>query len=262
MEKRKAQITIFIIIAVLIIIVVAIFMFIQNKKTREDRDVDWFKQKGIQPSLDKVQEFIIKCLDKTSKRALVVIGIQGGYNSPQGNYFNMEDFFIPYYYNQGVVSMPSLQDIETELSSYVDENLGKCIISNTDFSSFKLIFQEPKTQTKIKDSEAVFTTELQIKIEHESSTSTFELNEHSKTHASKLKDIYSLAKYITDSHQENPDLMCINCISESAKQKDLYVDFISFSDDTTLVMLIENKTMDDPYLFEFLNKYFIDEVGV
>ena len=70
-----------------------------------------------------------------------------------------------------------------------------------------------------------------------------------------LNEIYEVADFITESHKKNPELMCINCIIELAKERDIYVDFISISDDSTLVMLLENKTTEKPYIFQFIYKY-------
>lgn len=39
------------------------------------------------------------------------------------------------------------------------------------------------------------------------------------------------------------------------EQKGVNVDFIAFEPDSTLIMIIENQTQADPYVFEFLNKY-------
>jgi len=77
---------------------------------------------------------------------------------------------------------------------------------------------------------------------------------------SSLNEIIEVADFITESHTSNPDLMCINCITELAKERKLYVDFIAFEEDTTLVMILENRTMEQPYVFEFLNKYTGDEL--
>jgi hypothetical protein len=39
------------------------------------------------------------------------------------------------------------------------------------------------------------------------------------------------------------------------KEKNLFIDFIAFEPDSTLIMLLENSTQAEPYVFQFLNKY-------
>ena len=64
-----------------------------------------------------------------------------------------------------------------------------------------------------------------------------------------------IATFITDSHKDDPDLICINCIADMAEERDMYVDLLDFADDSTLVVISENRTSTDPYIFEFLNRY-------
>ncbi|MFH1358816.1 MAG: hypothetical protein ABIH37_02940 [archaeon] len=249
---KKGQTTIFIIIAVIIVVIVLLFVFLKSDK--EEHNLNYFKEHGLQPTVNNIQGFIIDCLETTSKDALIRTGIQGGYYNKPKYYYDMEWTFVPYYYHVGEFLQPSAQEIESELSNFIDNEIGSCI-RDIKFSDFEVTFSEPQTTTTIKQSEITFKTSLSTKINHDNNVVVFELSEHSLTIDSKLSDIIKLATYITDSHKEDADLMCINCITEMAKQDNLYVDFIAFEEDSTLVMILENKTMEQPYLFEFLNKY-------
>ena len=51
-------------------------------------------------------------------------------------------------------------------------------------------------------------------------------------------------------------MICASCVSDMAEERNLYVDMLSFdTSDTTLVVISENMTSTEPYVFEFLNKY-------
>ena len=258
MKKRntKSQVTIFIIIAIIIIIFLAFFFLKKTEKKQIGQDLDYFKRHGIQPSVENIQTFIIDCYEETSKHALKKIGFQGGYYNKPDYYYEMDWAFIPYYYYQGLQLMPNKKTIESELSSYVDNNLGSCV-NEIQFPNFNLEYQQPSTQTSIKSESVKLNTNLPLSIDYKGTITTFQLRQHPLTLKSSLNDIIEIADFITNSHTENPDLMCINCISELAEQKELYVDFISLETDTTLVMILENRAMDKPYIFEFLNKYTI-----
>jgi len=254
--KKRGQVTIFIIIAILIIVFIAFLFITKTEKKQIEQDLDYFKMHGIQPSIQNIQTFIIDCHEETSKQALKRIGFQGGYNNKPDYYYEMEWAFIPYYYYQGLQLMPNKQKIESELSSYLDDGIESCL-NQINFPNFELEYQQPSTQTSISPESVAFNTNLLLSIDHKGTTTTFQLRQHPLTLKSSLNDIIEIADFITNSHTENPGLMCINCISELAEQKDLYVDFISLETDTTLVMILENRTMDEPYIFEFLNKYTI-----
>jgi|APSaa5957512622_1039677.scaffolds.fasta_scaffold39564_1 hypothetical protein len=257
--KKRGQATIFIIIAIVIVAIIISLIVFKNSSTKENQGAEYFKSQGLQPSINNIQDFIIDCLETTSKDALIKIGLQGGYNNPPELSHDMEWNFIPYYYSQGQLLMPDQSKIESELSSFINENLDSCI-SGIQFQGFQMSYPQPQTQSTINTKTTTFKTELPVIIKHGDSTTTFELAQHEVSIDSKLKDIIEVAEYITDSHKEDSQLICVNCLVEMTKEKDIYVDFISFSEDTTLVMILENKTMSEPYIFEFLNKYTIEPI--
>ena len=150
--------------------------------------------------------------------------------------------------------MPTKLTIQKELSSYVDENIESCL-NDINFQNFQLRYSQPKTKATIKPSSLTFNTNLPVIIEHEGNTINFDLNQHPVTLNSSLSEILEITDFITESHKQDPNMICINCVAELAKERNLYVDFIAFQEDTTLVMILENRTMEEPYLFEFLNKY-------
>jgi len=252
--QKKAQTTTFIIIAIAIIAAIAIFLYFKSSSAETELTKDYFIQHRIEPSINNIQDFVIDCLEINSKDALDVIGVRGGYYNKPEYYYDLDWTFIPYYYYQGQFLMPSKQTIENELSDYINDNLEYCI-KDIKFNAFKITFNQPQAQTSINPSYVTFTTTLPLTINHQDQTTTFQLSQHPVTINSSLYEIIEVADYITESHKENPELMCINCITEIANQRKLYVDFIAFEDDSTLVMLLENSTSPEPYIFEFLNKY-------
>jgi len=252
LKSKRSQVTILIILAIVIILGIVIFFFVRN--TTEDKGREYFDQQGLQPSINNVQNFIKDCLETNSKDALIKIGIQGGYYNRPGNNFDMQWAFIPYYYDQGSFNQPTKETIESELASYVDINLEKCL-AQINFQNLNLKYEPSSTVATINPTSLTFTTKLPVIIEHEGNTINFNLKEHPVTLNSSLDEILEVATFITNSHREDPNLICINCITELAKDRQLYVDFIAFEEDTTLIMILENRTMDQPYVFEFLNRY-------
>jgi len=241
----KAQTTIFIIIAIIIVVAVAGYLYLNNENITNPFS---------KTSINTIEDSLLNCLETTSKQALELIGVQGGYYKEPEYRYDFEWAFIPYYYYQGQFLMPEKQTIQDQLSLYIDENMPSCI-DTLNFKDYDLKYSQPKTQTSIQPSRVTFTTDMPITISHDSTTTTFELSQYPLTLNSSLNEILEVAEYITDSHKENKDMMCINCITEMAKERDLYVDFISFEEDSTLVMILKNSTSNDPYIFEFLNKY-------
>ena len=257
LKSKTSQTTIFIILAIMIL-TIAIFFYVKTYSQKQDLGREYFEKNRLQPSIKNIQNFIIDCHEETSKQSLITIGIQGGYFNKPKYYFDMKNNFIPYYYYEGQILMPSKTIIENELSNYIDNNIESCL-DKIRFQNFQLEYSKPKTETMIAPGKATFTTNLPVKIKHEENKIDFELDKYPLELNSSLYEIIEVSEYITNSHKENPELMCVNCIAEMSKERQLYVDFIAFQEDTTLVMLLENRTMSEPYIFEFLNKYKIED---
>lgn len=257
MKKRKAQITVFIIVGVIIVALVIGAVYIGKTKIESDLAEKYFSQEGIKPQLNNIQESILNCIDITTEDSLIIIGIQGGYYNEPPEFFDLGWAFIPYYYNQGAFLMPSKEKISTELESYVNENLKYCL-DEINVGDFTLDYNTPKTSANIKETLVSFTIDSSITIEREGNKIKFETKKHPSEQPSKLSEIIEIASYITDSHKEDPDMICINCVAEMARERDVYVDMLDFDETTTQIIISENKTSEEPYIFEFLNKYTVE----
>ena len=257
---KRGQISLFVIIAVIIIAIVSLIVFMNYSKSRSNINKEYFIEKGIEPSLNNMQEFSIDCLEETSLKALETTGIQGGYYNKPEKYYDLEWAFVPYYFYKGEILMPSKEKIQNELSNFVDDKLLVCIDElNENFKTFKISYSNPSTKTNILENKVTFTTNLDLTIDNKGKTTLFSLNKHLVEIESSLNDILKIAEYITESHKEDKDFICINFLFQLSKEKNVYVDFIAFEPDSTLVMIIENQTQPEPYIFQFLNKYEIVE---
>jgi|TARA_Y100000310_G_C20694627_1_gene824681 hypothetical protein len=251
---KKAQTTIFIILAVVIIAAAIGLYFITNSSTQSNLEKS-FSTLGIITQASLVQSSIFSCLEDTSRASLDVIGIQGGYYNKPAKHFDLGWAFIPYYYDQGQFLKPTTQEIESELSSYIDENLEFCI-QELNYEDFTLTHDQTTTKTSIQENTVKFTIDSKLLIKKDTLSSEFTLSNHPIEIESALSDILKVADYITESHREDPDLICISCVSDMAETRNLFVDMLDFDEDTTtLVVISEDHTYSEPYIFEFLNRY-------
>lgn len=256
--KKRAQLTVFIIIAIFIIAIIISLFYFKSSVNKKELNKEYFISNNIKPSLKNIQDFSIDCLKETSINALETIGVQGGYFNKPEKYYDLKWAFIPYYFYRGEILMPSREKVQNELSEYVNNNFPKCIDElNENFKTFKITYTQPSTSSVIEENKVIFTTDLELTIDNEGKTTLFSLKKHPVEIESLLYNIYNIAKYITESHNEDEDFICINCLAELSKEKNVYVDFISFEPDSTLIMIIENQTQPEPYVFQFLNKYSI-----
>jgi len=247
MINNKSQTTVFIILAIIVFVVIAIFLIVTN--SGNNGPIHFFKSQ-----VDEIKDGIIQCEKENARDGVKRIGIQGGYfNKPQYS-DDLGWAFIPYYYYKGDILIPNKSVIENELSAYVDDKLIYCL-QNIPAYDYSLKYDLPKTTTTISPGKIKFVVDLPISIIKGESTNILDLRDDPVEFNSSLYEIYEVSDFITKTHKENDTLFCANCVVEMAKERNLYVDLIEYKDATTLVMLSENHTSKEPYLFEFLNKY-------
>jgi hypothetical protein len=236
---------------------VGITIFVNNKYYSTDFEKA-FSKLGIIAETSIIKSSIINCLEQTSKDANFIIGLQGGYYKSPLKSESVGFIFIPYYYYEGEFLNPSKTEIEKELAIYLDENLDSCI-QQLKYDDFSLDYKNSKSYVKIYENKIDFTSGLTVSIKKDNLIENINLEEHTITIESPLSKVLEVSDYITESHKKDPDFICLNCVSEMAQQRNLYIDFLDFDDIntkyTTLVVISENLTDSTPYIFEFLNKY-------
>lgn len=253
--NKRGQLAVFIIVAILIVIAIILVFFAINTSKNQLNQSIWSRL-GIKSDVDLIKSTVSDCMNVKTTEALRKIGLQGGFYNKPAKAYDLDWAFVPYYYYQGQILMPNKSVVESELSNYVDNNLKTCI-NEVDFKNYQIDFSDSKTKTSISKSKVVFTIDMPISLKKEDKITLIDLKRFPVVYNSSLNEILEIAQYITDSHRENPDMICINCVVNMAKERKVYVDMMAFPYDprTTLVMISENRTMPEPYLFEFLNKY-------
>jgi len=255
LNRIKAQTSVFIIVAVIVVAVIIGVYYLNQGKTQSNIQ-KVFSSLGITAQASVIESSILNCVEEVSEDSLTVIGIQGGYYNNPGNSFDLGWAFIPYYYDKGDFLMPKTETIEKELSDYVKDNLGICL-ENIETEEFEMKFKDSKTTSNIKENKVEFEIDLTITMTKGDLSSEFELENHPITVNSKLFEILEVATYITDSHREDPEMICINCVADMAEIRDLYIDMVDFGaeESTTLNIISENVSSGETYIFEFLNRY-------
>ncbi len=252
--ENRAQVSVFIIFAIILVIAGSLAYVINRNVSNARSDNEFFSSAEIKPGFDKLKNSISDCMSNTGSDSLELIGIQGGYYNKPKEYFDLGWAFIPYYYYQGEFLMPTNDEIENQLSMYVNENIGNCIDS-IQKEDFEVVFSKAKTRADIEEDDVKFTIDMPVSISKEGNTISLDLKKNPIVLDSKLYEMLEIAKYISDSHKEDSNRICITCISDMARERNLYVDMINFDETSKLFVISQNLTSSMPYNFEFLNMY-------
>jgi hypothetical protein len=252
LKSKRSQATIFIIIAVLLVGTAAIAFFV-IKNNSSDLSSEFSTDPDVQAKFNQVKTNIDDCMKFTSQEALDVIGFQGGYYKKPLEYYDLSWIFIPYYYKQGKLLMPTNSEIQKQLGLFVDENIKYCFDS-LDTGDFKIFYSSFKTNVKINAEEVVFNIDAPIVIKRQDKSIKFELSGQPITLNSRLKEMLEVAKFITENHGAD-ETVCLSCIENMVIERDLSIDMIDWQDSSTLFVISTNNTGSNPPDFEFLNKY-------
>lgn len=250
-NKNRAQVSVFVILAVVIVAIGAGVYFLKKPLPSES----YFENQEIKQKVNNIKESARECMKQTTLDSLDIIGMQGGYYKKPNEAFDLGYIFIPYYYYEGRILVPSKKTIENELADYVDGNLERCI-DMIDNQGFDISYTDPKTKSSISNDEVLFYTDMTLTIKKESKSTTYEFKKEKIIYKSKFSDFLEIAEYISDSLEKNSSRICITCINDMAENKKIHVEIMDFSQpNTSLFIFSENVTNPEINIFEFLNKY-------
>ncbi|MEM4263387.1 MAG: hypothetical protein QW666_00645 [Candidatus Woesearchaeota archaeon] len=132
MQKKRAQVTIFIIIGIILLLSILLVVYITTREIAQPVEEAIIVPEDVKP----VHEFITNCLQQTAKRGAALLGQQGGYifmpaaiSKTPSSHIALDPygiFMIPYWYFEGEDRTPSIEFMQNELKKYIYDNIRTC----------------------------------------------------------------------------------------------------------------------------------------
>lgn len=260
-KSVRAQVTVFVIVGLLIIGAVAGGVYIFRESSSSKIDEQFFSQVAIKPQFDNIHANVVSCIDDVCDEGLRTIGVQGGYYNKPEKFFDLGWAFVPYYYYVGDYLMPERGVIVDELSEYVEDNLEVCL-DGLNYENFEIGLGMADVDVLIDNDFVKFDIDVPVVVGREGHKIDLDFDDYSVVKNSALSDILDIAEYITESHKDSAKTYCINCVGEMAEERDVYIQTANLPDESVYIIIGENRTGDEPYLFSFLNKYSGNEIDV
>ena len=143
--NKRGQVTIFIILAIIILAGIIAFFILRNNSN----ETDIFSSSGQTSSINK---FIESCFEEIISEAFLLISFQGGYYNVPEPKKQLGPLLIPYYLYEGKFNVPQIEEIEGQISSYIEENSERCL--NNISGNYELKNKgEPNTNSKFEENE-------------------------------------------------------------------------------------------------------------
>jgi len=229
-HKKRGQLTLFIIIGILILFLVSFSIYFMLQ-TQDDLPTDIYDHNE-----NPVKQFVVSCIERVGEEAISEMGLKGGFiYLPEGMHRSPESFLeadpqgvynLPYWYFGGIDNVPRRDDMQAQITRYVNENLMSCL---GDFSEMDKLYEvkpklnsgetEPivKTVTKIAAKDVVITVTLPLELRSNVNSKIIQLNEYRALLDVELSDIFKYARELI-AHENNEmfmenitiDLMAMN----------------------------------------------------
>lgn len=250
MQNKGGQVTLFIIIALVIAAGISAFFYFRESAGLHGQ---------TDPTVIPIYTFTESCLKDAVDEAIVVIGLQGGYSSPE-NYLEAYIGDVAYWCKDSKKSIPSILTITNEINNYIKYDWQACTGGFYDFQEqgFEINESMPVIKAEIQDKKIVVKGVYDLTIKK--GDLTYKIKDFSDERIINFKAIYGDAVYLADSvdsiQKENPDYIDFTALGDIMIQSDFEPSLYSMSDEEKFFVLIDNSTIinDEPYVFAFAIK--------
>jgi len=245
--KKRGQITVFIIFGLIFLIFFLIILFTKSYSIEK---IGVVSSSEINP----IKNYVDLCTKSSASDALYLLGVQGGYTAPPKLYFQSAYAKIAYWYYKGEDTSPTIEEMEQELSSYVNNALPECIESLNVFSDmgFEFEFGEINTETKINENNVEFNINYPITIIQGESKA--EISEFYKMIPVRLGYIHNIAKEIIGKEVEDPDWIDMTYLVN----QDLNFKIYPYDENTLIYSVLDNQSIIEhstQFMFLFANGF-------
>lgn len=266
---RKGQVTFFLIVGIIILLVFGAIFFLKHKTVKEEALVN--EDLVDLPNSGKINYFVQSCLEKVSEDGLLKMGRQGGYyQSPLDYSIIFFHDLMPYYYADEKMMLLSVNDSETELEKYIQDNLPTCIDNFSSFEKEKYQIQAGKMKINVN-----YKNQVLIKLDYpliiSRGISIVELNSFNHQINLELPKFFSASKQLVEDSLSKPGYVCLTCMENLASQENLKIesypihDQSYFENDIIWYRIGDKKKSElagQNFSFEFVIEYLTPEKEV
>jgi len=158
--QKRGQISTFLIIGIVILAVVGMVLYFRSAQ------ISQVPKEAVAPEAQPIQTFVSECIQRTAIPGIFFLGEQGGYINTPANSFDTDLYSIAYGSINHQNSLPSLDTMQNELSSYLQQFLPLCTNGFQDFRKQGININEssPTVQTRIFQNEVMFIVDYPITV--------------------------------------------------------------------------------------------------
>jgi hypothetical protein len=244
---KKGQVVVFMIIGIIILILFGAIFYLTKTVTKDSLEVEETSD-GLKP---RIINFVGSCIKEVALPGIYLLGIQGGTLYPEDpTKVLITDNIINYGYLNGVEHF-SLDKIEQDISSYVQDNIDTCLDDFSLFAKEGISFKRRKdgVATTVVEQDQVL-VKLAYSGEFTKGDDVLRIDTYDEKLPIRLGRVFEEARGIVVSHRENPTKL--NFVTNP----DYFMSFHPFDETTILYSISDEKSVIDgaPFVFMFAIK--------
>jgi len=241
---KRGQVTIYVILGLVIFIAAGIIFFLKYDILNSITLKEGQKIINVPPQVQVVYDYVQDCVETGTSNALYIIGQNGGYFiTPELS--TLGD--IPYYFIDNNSYVPTKEDIEKEISKYINAELPLCIDDFKNLTEFRINQGNINTKTYVGNDKVLVSIRYLLNIQK--GDISYQLEDFSYELKLRLGLIYDASKKIVNSQIENPENICISCILRIEKDNDVFVNIRNYGENIFIYSVVDPNFVWDTSLY-------------
>jgi hypothetical protein len=241
---KKGQFSVFIILS--LVIVVILVLLITFKYDSQTAEID--NELHVDSDFSSVRDYAQECLDNEGINSIYTIGSRGGYYNYTSTGVAYLADTIPYYLEMGLVTMPSINQVEDEISLMLKQYLISCY---DDFNTFSDLgynltynYSNLEIDTTIGETNVAFDVKFPITVKFSGKVSNYQ--DFKSNVYFDFNDKYQAVKNYVDLQKTNLSVFFLSDLIDLSK---------IYGFDVTHITPYPNTML---YMFEFNDTYISD----
>ena len=245
---KKGQVATYIVIGLIIIIIAVLLTYANKEFLSNIYQTQTSKLQKTPQEIEILNKGIDDCLDNLVKENLILIGQKGGTYEIQG---------INTLYNSSKINIPTIEDIKSQLTLSIKDNIYACKVEDeTDESGeiitekrFNITYKDPKINTQINN-KIIITIDWPLIISKDNLN--FKKQKYSNSYNLNYNKILSVTNQMITQSMTNHSL-CITCINDISYNNSVETRIEYTDKDKFIIYLTDNSSIIDnePYAFVF-----------
>jgi hypothetical protein len=256
---KKGQVSWFILIGVVILIFTAFLLWVSGETKGSVVEKGEVTSQETAFSVAPVKNYVQGCLKQATEDATILVSGQGGYFVTPEPYHEFTFFRIPYYFNQQLLSPPTHEEVEKEMSDAIKQGMNLCL-SNFEGLPENLAWNEDFVPT-VKITEKVVLTSLDLSLHASNGDVVQQFDALTFSHRSPFGRALAVRDDIIREQMNVPNSVRMSKLTALATQQDFFID-LDHVDNTVIYKLkfvdgqeSGRENNQETYVFAFAVQY-------